>query len=30
MKEVVRKEVQKLLGAGMIYPILGSAWVSLV
>nr|KYP46003.1 Retrovirus-related Pol polyprotein from transposon 17.6 [Cajanus cajan] len=28
MKEVVRKEVTKLLEAGMIYPISGSAWVS--
>ncbi|XP_068480948.1 uncharacterized protein [Phaseolus vulgaris] len=28
MKEVVRKEVQKLLEAGMIYPISDSAWVS--
>lgn len=28
MKEVVRKEVVKLLEAGMIYPILDSAWVS--
>ena len=28
MKEVVKKEVQKLLEAGMIYPILDSAWVS--
>ncbi|XP_058741312.1 uncharacterized protein LOC131613680 [Vicia villosa] len=30
MKEVVRKEVVKLLDAGMIYPISDSAWVSLV
>ncbi|MCI43488.1 hypothetical protein A2U01_0064725, partial [Trifolium medium] len=28
MKEVVRKEVMKLLEAGMIYPISDSAWVS--
>lgn len=28
MKEVVRKVVVKLLEAGMIYPISGSAWVS--
>nr|KYP53525.1 hypothetical protein KK1_024417 [Cajanus cajan] len=28
MKEVVRKEVTKLLEAGMIYPISDSAWVS--
>jgi len=28
MKEVVKKEVQKLLEAGVIYPILDSAWVS--
>lgn len=28
MKEVVRKEVLKLLEAGMIYPISDSAWVS--
>jgi len=28
MKEVVKKEVQKLLEAGMIYPILDSTWVS--
>src|SRR4051812_22767116 len=28
MKEVVRKEVIKLLEAGMIYPISDSAWVS--
>jgi len=27
MKEVVRKEVQKLLEAGMIYPISNSAWL---
>jgi len=30
MKREVRKEVTKLLEAGMIYPILDSAWVSLV
>ncbi|KAI9115673.1 hypothetical protein K1719_013342 [Acacia pycnantha] len=28
MKEVVRKEVMKLLDAGMIYPISDSKWVS--
>ena len=28
MKEVVRKEVLKLLDAGVIYPISDSAWVS--
>ncbi|MCI20654.1 hypothetical protein A2U01_0041816, partial [Trifolium medium] len=28
MKEVVKKEVFKLLESGMIYPILDSAWVS--
>jgi len=28
MKEMVKKEVQKLLEAGMIYPISDSAWVS--
>ena len=28
MKEVVRKEVLKLLDAGVIYPIYNSAWVS--
>jgi len=28
MKEVVKKEVQKLLEAGMIYPISDNAWVS--
>jgi len=28
MKEVVKKEVQKLLEAGMIYPISNSTWVS--
>ena len=28
MKEVVRKEVVKLLEAGIIYPISDSAWVS--
>ena len=30
LKEVVRKEVLKLLEAGMIYPISDSSWVSLV
>ncbi|XP_058776375.1 uncharacterized protein LOC131650691 [Vicia villosa] len=30
MKEVVRKEVVKLLDAGLIYPISDSSWVSLV
>ena len=30
MSEVVRKEVQKLLDAGIIYPIADSKWVSLV
>jgi len=30
MKEEVRKEVLKLLEAGLIYPIFDSAWVSLV
>ena len=30
MKEEVRKEVLKLLEASLIYPILDSAWVSLV
>jgi len=30
MKEVVRKEVLKLLDTGMIYPISDSNWVSLV
>ena len=30
MKEEVRKEVLKLLEAGLIYPISDSAWVSLV
>ena len=30
MKEVVRKEVVKLLEAGRIYPISASQWVSLV
>ena len=30
MKEVVRKEVQKLLEPRIIYPISNSAWVSLV
>jgi hypothetical protein len=28
MKEVVRKEIEKLLLAGMIYPISDSEWVS--
>ena len=28
MKEAVKKEVQKLLEAGMIYPISNSTWVS--
>jgi len=28
MKEVVRKEVVKLLEVGIIYPILDSAWLS--
>lgn len=28
MKEVVKKEVLKLLDAGMIYPISDSTWVS--
>ena len=28
MKEVVKKEVQKLMEVGMIYPISGSVWVS--
>ena len=28
MKEVVRKEVQQWLDAGVIYPIYDSAWVS--
>ncbi|MCI81653.1 hypothetical protein A2U01_0102927, partial [Trifolium medium] len=28
MKDVVKKEVLKLLEAGMIYPILDSAWMS--
>ena len=28
MKEVVRKEVLKLMEAGLIYPISDSAWVS--
>ena len=28
MKEVVRKEVVKLLDAGLIYPISDSSWVS--
>lgn len=30
MKEVVRKEVVKLLDTGLIYPISYSSWVSLV
>ena len=30
MKEVVRKEVLKLLEAGIIYPIADSRWVNLV
>ena len=30
MKEVVRKEILKLLEAGIIYPIADSRWVSLV
>ena len=30
MKEVVKKEVQKLLEAGMVYPISNSTWVSSV
>ena len=30
MKEEVRKEVLKILEAGLIYPILDSSWVSLV
>ena len=30
MREVVKKEVLKLLDAGIIYPILHSEWVSLV
>ena len=28
MKEVVRNEILKLLGAGIIYPIADSRWVS--
>jgi len=28
MKEVVKKEVLKILDAGMIYPISDSSWVS--
>ena len=28
MKEVVRKEIQKLLEAGIIYPVADSQWVS--
>jgi hypothetical protein len=30
MREVVKKEVIKLLDAGIIYPVLHSEWVSLV
>ena len=30
MKEVVRKEILKLLEAGIIYPVVDSQWVSLV
>src|SRR3954464_12870252 len=30
MKEVVRKEILKLLEAGIIYPVANSQWVSLV
>lgn len=30
MKEVVRKEVVKLLDASLIYPISNNSWVSLV
>jgi hypothetical protein len=30
MREVVKKEVLKLLKAGVIYPIFDSKWVSLV
>lgn len=30
LKEVVKKEIQKLLNAGVIYPISDSNWVSLV
>ena len=30
MKEVVRKEILKLLEAGIIYPVADSEWVSLV
>jgi hypothetical protein len=30
MREVVRKEVLKLLKAGVIYPISGNEWVNLV
>ena len=30
MKEVVKKEVVKLLDAGIIYPISDSPWVSLI
>ena len=30
MKEVVRKEVLKLLEEGIIYPVANSQWVSLV
>jgi hypothetical protein len=28
MSEVVKKELQKLMAAGMIYPISNSPWVS--
>lgn len=30
MKEVIKKEVVKLLEANLVYPILNSSWVSLV
>ena len=30
MKEVVRKEILKILEAGIIYPVADSDWVSLV
>ena len=30
MKEVVRKEILKLLEEGIIYPVVDSQWVSLV
>ena len=30
MKEVVRKEILKLLEAGIVYPVANSHWVSLV